>query len=78
MKCYANKKDGGVCVSRQGKTLSQKEYDDIHSLHDKDVCRFKEGHLCMCAEMSNPIKNTHVEDEKAAEIKSGNFDSFFE
>ncbi len=69
MKCYANKKDGGVCVSRQGKLLSQEEYDNIHSLPDRDVCKHKSGYDCIFASKGK----TTIKDSK-----STTFDSFFD
>ena len=68
-KCYANQKDHGVCVQRQGQVLSKDEYDDIHSLPDKDVCRHKDGRNCIFAGRDIPEKKTE---------KGSTFDSFFD
>ena len=92
-KCYANQNDGGLCVQRQGKVLSKAEYNDIHSLPDKDVCRHKNGHECVFSNRPT-VRHTqasaympgetpedrelYVFDEKKDSKKSTTFDSFFD
>ncbi len=56
MKCYANQLSGGVCVSRQGKVLSQMEFDNIEdAVPDKDICRHRVGSVCTFGAPVSPV-----------------------
>ena len=63
MKCYANQVDGGICVSRQGRVLTETEFNDVHSLPDGDVCRHKSGHDCIFSSKGKTTKKEPVHEK---------------
>jgi len=47
MRCHASQKESkGICTNRVGRVLTKEEMKDIHSLLDREVCRYKYRKEC--------------------------------